>query len=516
MISHPDGDGQGRSAQGERADVGGARQSPPPARAPRTFDRRSLLRYGLIGAGGVAVTALGGFAVARSQEPGLAPTTPGATPSESGARAGTRFPVRISDTGRGFVDGEGRTFVYLADTAWNAPSRMRREEFETLATARRDTGYTALQMSVLDFSPQADNAYGHAPFTGTGKLDSPATSPDGDDYWGHIDGCLQTCRDLGLVACLVPSWYGGWGDAWRGHVSERRARAYAAFLADRYGHLDHVWWLLGGDNEPDTTEQSDRGVPGGLDRGPRVAATIAMGRALQEGASVPQPMSYHTARGETAEQHFGGEDWYTISAAYSGAYPAVEVAAEYARETVRPVVLWEAYYAERESEPVLDRRAVRAQAYHALLAGAAGFAYGHSAVWPVREGWEDALTHDSAQDIGTLASLLARHGAAELTPVAADAKAVGLLPDGYGEPDSDDAVSAATLPDGRGALAYFGQPRRTVRLDTTAVHPSAGFEIRWADPGSGEELLVSSGTSGTDVTVAWPPGWSDAVLILRR
>ncbi|MCR2816691.1 apiosidase-like domain-containing protein [Microbacterium jiangjiandongii] len=515
-MSHPDGDGQGRSAQGERADVGRARESAPPTRTPRTFDRRSMLRYGLIGAGGVAVAALGGFAIARSQEPGVAPTTPRPTPSGGATSAGTAFPVGVSDTGRGFVDAQGRTFVYLADTAWTAPSRMTREEFERLATARRDTGYTALQMSVLDFSPQADNALGHAPFTATGRLDSPLTSADGDDYWGHIDWCLQTCRDLGLVACLVPSWYGGWGDAWRGHLTERRAGSYGSFLADRYGHLDHVWWLLGGDNEPDATDQSTAGVPSGLEEGPVIEETIAMGRALREGASVPQLMSYHTARGLTAEEYFGDEDWYTISAAYSGAYPAVEVAAEYARDTVRPVVLWEAYYAQRDEEPLLDRRAVRAQAYHALFAGAAGFAYGHSTVWPVGDGWERALTHDSARDIGTLASLLHRHADAELTPVTADSPAAGLLPDGYGTVESTSAVSAATLPEGRGALAYFGEPRRTVRVDTTAVHPTAAFEIRWADPATGEELFVSSGTTGADVTVGWPPTWIDGVLILRR
>ncbi|MCR2825482.1 apiosidase-like domain-containing protein [Microbacterium sp. zg.Y909] len=515
MISHPDGDGQGRSAQGERAGVGHARASTPPPGTPRTFDRRTVLRYGLIGASGVAVAALAGLAIARSQEPELAPTTPGATPPAT-ARPGTSFPVGVSDTGRGFVDAQGRPFVYLADTAWNAPSRMTREDFETLATARRETGYTALQMSVLDFSPQADNVYGHTPFTATGMLDSPQTSADGDDYWGHIDWCVQKCRDLGLVACLVPSWYGGWGDGWRGHLTTRRAGSYGSFLADRYGHLDHIWWLLGGDNEPDATEQSTAGVPGGLGRGSRVEATNVMGRALQEGASVPQLMSYHTARRKTAEEHFGGEPWYTISAAYSGAYPATQVSAEYARETVRPVVLWEAYYAGREGEPQLDRRALRAQAYHALFAGAAGFSYGHSFVWRVSDGWKEALADDSARDIGTLASLLARQGDAELTPVSADTPAGRLLPDGYGTPESTDAVSAATLPDGRGALVYFGEPRGNVRVDTTAVHPTAAFEIHWADPASGAELFVSSGTAGADVTVAWPPGWTDAVLILRR
>lgn len=472
-----------------------------------------MLRYGLVGIGGVVVGALGGFALGRSQvrtggasQPnGASPTTPSTT-----------FPVRISDTGRGFVDAQGRGFYYFADTAWNAPSRMTREEFETLATARRDAGFTALQVSVLDFRPDADNAYGNAPFTATGKLESPAIADDGDDYWTHMQWCIETCRDLGLVVCLVPSWYGGWGDAWRGYVTESRARAYGAFLAEHFGQFDNVWWLLGGDNDPDATDDSTAGVPGGLDRGPRIAETIAMGRALQAGASDAQLMSYHTAREQTVEEYFGQEEWYRISAAYGGVYPAPRVAAEYERETVRPVVLWEAYYAERDEDPILDRRALRAQAYHSILAGAAGFSYGHEAVHRVREGWADALGDDSSRDIGILCALLADHAGAELTPVAATATARGLLPDGYGDPETTSAVSAATLPDGRGALAYFGEPRGTVLVDTTALHPAAQFEIAWADPASGEEVAVSGRHSGDDITVQWPSDWNDAVLILRR
>jgi len=468
-----------------------------------------------VGVGGIAVGALGGFALGSSRPAGITPSMPSAAPSGD-ARPTTAFPVTVSGTGRGFVDAQGRSFVYLADTAWNAPSRMTREEFETLATARRDGGYTALQMSVLDFSPQADNAYGHAPFTATGRLDSPEISTDDDDYWSHIDWCVRTCRDLGLVACLVPSWYGGWGDAWRGHLNERRARSYGTFLAERYGQSDNVWWLLGGDNEPGATEQSTSGVPGDLDRGPRIDETIAMGRALQEGASVPQLMSYHTARGLTAEEYFGGEEWYTISAAYSGADTAARVAVEYEREQIRPIVLWEAYYADRDRDPILDRRGVRAQAYHALLAGAAGFSYGHSSVWRVDDGWTEALADDTARDIGTLSSLLARHADAELTPVSVSDTAARLLPDGYGTAETDSEVSAATLPEGRGALAYFGEQRRTVRVDTTAVHPTATFEIRWADPATGEEFFVAADQAGEDITVGWPSTWTDAVLILRR
>ncbi len=357
-----------------------------------------MLRAGLVGGSTLIVGGLGGFAVGRATAPTeLTPHPMGGLPSSGAAAA--EFPVGIAADKRSFADAAGQPFYYLADTAWNALSRMTNESFEALAAGRRDRGFTALQLSVLDFDPAARNAYGHAPFAAQGALDRPVLTGGDDNYWGNVDRCLDICERLGLLVCLVPSWYGGWGDAWRGYVTEANAAAYGAFLAERFGKRKGIWWLLGGDNSPSGDGTAVQGVPGGLDRGPRVAETIAMGRAIFEGSAVKPLMSYHTARTETVEEYFGTEPWYQISAAYSGGDPVPFVSAEFQRETVRPVVLWEAYYDERDRDPILDRTALRAQAYHAVLSGAAGFSYGHEHVWPVLEDWVKALDAPSARDM---------------------------------------------------------------------------------------------------------------------
>lgn len=480
------------------------------------WSRRDILRTGLVGGTTLVLGGLAGFAIGRTTAPTeVSPLMIGKLPRSEAEQAG--FPIAIAADNRSFVDETGQPFYYLADTAWNAISRMTSESFEVLAVSRAERRFSALQLSLLDFNPSAKNAYGHAPFEATGALDRPALDAGDNDYWGHVDRCLDSCEMLGLLVCLVPAWYGGWGDAWRGHITEANAAAYGAFLAERYGGRTNLWWLLGGDNSPSDDGNTVQGVPSGLDRGPRTAETIAMGRALHEGSAVKPLMSYHTARNENVEAEFGAEPWYQISAAYSGADPVPYVSAEYQREAVRPVVLWEAYYDGRTRDPVLNRTALRAQAYHALLSGAAGFSYGHEHVWPVLDGWSKAMDATSARDMEVFSQIVSTYVDGHVTPVPAGGdSATRLLPEGHGTPGTPSRITAGLLPDRSGALAYFEAPQRDVVVNTTAIDPDGSFQIRWIDPATGEQFFVGEGRSGSDVVVSWPSSWIDAVLVLTR
>lgn len=477
------------------------------------WNRRDFLRAGLTGATALVAGGLGGFALGRVTAP--AQSAPHSIGAVSPTREGVpQFPIRVAADQRSFVDAGDQPFYYLADTAWNAISRMTKEAFEALATARRDRGFTAMQLSLLDFDPAAANVYGNRPFTSKGAFDKPLVASGGEDYWSHVDNCIDVCRRLGLVVCLVPAWYGGWGDAWRGYLTEENAASFGGFLAERFGARDNVWWLLGGDNAPVAEGDSVKGVPGNLDRGPRVTQTVNMGRALHTTSAVTPLMSYHTARGQAVEEYFGSEPWYQISAAYSGADPVPTVSTEFARPTVRPVILWEAFYDQRTREPILDRQALRAQAYQALLSGAAGFAYGHEQVWPVLEGWVEALDAPSARDIEVFSTVVGTYAAGALTPITADGDGSGLLPDGWGSQGATSMVTAAKLPDRPGALVYFAEPRASVVVNTTVLDAGASFDIRWIDPATGEQFFFGEDRAGTAVEISWPSSWADAVLVV--
>jgi hypothetical protein len=118
--------------------------------------------------------------------------------------------------------------------------------------------------------------------------------------------------------------------------------------------------------------------------------------------------------------------------------------------------------------------------------------------------------------MGVLSAIIADEASEPLVPVSDAAGTSGLLPDGYGTPGTTSSVGAVTLSDGRGALVYFNEPRSQITVDTTALHPTASFGIRWVNPATGEEFFVADDRTGDDVSVGWPSTWSDAVLVIRR
>ena len=121
-----------------------------------------------------------------------------------------------------------------------------------------------------------------------------------------------------------------------------------------------------------------------------------------------------------------------------------------------------------------------------------------------------------AADIGILSALLADPCRRRPEPVTADAGTLGLLPDGYGTPETTSAVSAVTLPDGAGALAYFGEPRAAVRIDTTALDPTADVRDPLGQSVDPRGVLRRGCPYRRGHHVGWPSTWTDAVLILRR
>lgn len=501
--------------------------------APRGtgLTRRQLIVGGVILGGTVAAAGAGIWATTRPGDgtralPDAESTV--AAWAESDALPAATFPIGVAAGGRSFVDAAGVPFSYLADTAWNAVSRMTREEFSTLVQTRRAQGFTAIQLSILDFDVRAPNRYGAYPLRGQPErvsLQAPRETPgrsddphsDAYDYWDHLEWCVDVCADNGLIACLVPAWFGGGGFNWRGYFTEDVASSYGQFLARRLGDRSNVWWLHGGDNDPSDVEAGGvDSVPDGLPRQSVETAVNDLARALKAGAGVEQLASYHTYRNGNVERYFGDQDWYDISAAYSDALTHPRVMAEYDRSIVRPVVLWEAYYAGRENAPVLDRVALRAQAYSAFLSGAAGFGAGHEEVWPVRDSWAVALVEDSAADMSLLSRFVASHSGEELVPDAVPDAPHRVLVSGQGAWKTIDYATAARSADGRLAAVYFPSARDDIEV---ALEPflSGGSRahVEWVSPATGRTAVVGTALTSESVRVAYPPGWDDALLTVR-
>ena len=58
--------------------------------------------------------------------------------------------LRVSENGRYFVKADGTPFVWVADTTWTMPQRLKWDDAEYLMQVRKSQGFTVLQIVALD------------------------------------------------------------------------------------------------------------------------------------------------------------------------------------------------------------------------------------------------------------------------------------------------------------------------------------------------------------------------------
>ncbi len=444
-----------------------------------------------------------------TSSPTSTPTSsPTSSPTTSVTPGTPAFPLRASSDARSLVDSSGRPFLYLADTAWLAPSHLTQPQVLEWLDARERQGFTAVQMSVLDFLHLSDsrNAYGDWPFVNQTDLSRPLevgarTSDPASadyDYWDHVSWIVQQAGARGMTATLVPAWYGYQGEDWRGRVTTSNAGSYGSFLGRRLGHHPNLVWLLGGDNNPGTATADIARVPSGQDRGSKVAATDALAAAIRAAEPTRHLMTYHAARTHSSYVTFSGRSWHTLASAYGTQVTHLAVTGSTGRGL--PVVVTEAYYDARSRSPYLDARGLRAQAWWSVLGGA-GYAYGHENVWDLDNGWRTALTARSATDVTRIAGIVGTS-----RPVAASPS---VLVSGAGSPTGADRAVTGRA----GSTAWTYVPTsRTVGVDMDALGGTT-VALSWVDPATGTRKAVGSFPATGTRSVPWP-GWSDAVLVM--
>lgn len=425
------------------------------------------------------------------------------------------FPIRIDTDKRNFVDAANKPFYSVADTGWSAMNKLSRADFTAYAAKRREQGYNMLLLSVLRLETRSDAgnvrtdpqyATGKLPFTNMGDISTPLTTGT-DTYWTHIAWCVDECKRLGLVAGLVPAWYGYEGGAWRSTVasSTTKAAAYGTFLAGLLGSRTNVWWLLGGDCEPSSA----------------LAATNAMASAIKAGVSSGnhQLMTYHTGRNLTPWSSFGTQPWYDMHAAYSGVASGsdtnagIRVVDEYNRTTVKPVILVEDYYDKRGAfgaSPDIGRTELRNQIWQAFTAGGFAAAHGNEYTWRFVSGWNGSSGWNAesanidnkvfSRVLGTWPSkrFLADHNSPIITSGRGSSTATA-----YGLRSTDNTVGMVYIPaNGRGIVI------------NTALFAGAK-SLAWVNPTSGVVTQFASAFTGSSYTVTSPSITGDSLLIIQ-
>lgn len=307
--------------------------------------------------------------------------------------------LKISDNRRYFVDQDGKPFIWLADTCWTMPQRLKWDDVDYYMQKRKQQGFTVLQIVALD--PEQDKEIRN-PAGDKALLDNDLSRPN-ELYFKYLDYILDKAESYGFHVLLLPVW----GELVVGHnwmgefsdniVTEENAYAYGRWIGERYRDRSNIIWCLGGDRMPVHLETDYRNVwrlmaegiaKGVLDcdlkynvfdeRWKKLLITYHACHEAETGEC--STMSYWTDE----------EKWISFIMVQSGHGTEVKnynlIEKEYGRENCMPVFDGEpAYEMMPTSWPVITDFhgdwMVRKRAYWSLFAGSFGHTYGHSSVW---------------------------------------------------------------------------------------------------------------------------------------
>jgi hypothetical protein len=413
-------------------------------------------------ADGMAVTAGGRAGTVSVPEPFRLP--------ESSSGSSARFPGGVSASGRYFVDGAGRPWFGVGDTAWSLLGQLSPPEIDSYLSDRAARGVNLVVANLLEhyFSDHAPNNYAdEPPFTGP-----PFQSAPNEAYWKVVDHAVAKAESLGITLLLCPAYLGypttdeGWDDE-LARVTDADLAVYGQFLGDRYGSARNVMWLIGHDRAPTATQKS---------RMEALAAKLPPEDMLGLSASA-------------AVDVLGSRPWLPTSIVpdfetiydYSSK-PADATEEGWRQKPVRPVLFLEARYEQEGDFGPGDER-LRHQTYGPLAAGASAVVFGNNPIWhfgstpifPYSGTWQQNLNSLGARDLATFGSVVAGVPWWAMVPTIATT----LLPSG--------AEGAQVRASDTAALIYL-PTRRAVTLDLARFTAVGEVDVVAVDPRSGARL----------------------------
>ena len=110
--------------------------------------------------------------------------------------------LKISDNRRYFVKTDGAPFVWLADTVWTMPQRLKWDDVDYLMKKRKSQGFTVLQIVALD--PEQDVQMCD-PSGSKALLNNNVLTPN-EQYFRYLDWILTTAENYGFYVLLLPAW----------------------------------------------------------------------------------------------------------------------------------------------------------------------------------------------------------------------------------------------------------------------------------------------------------------------
>jgi len=411
-----------------------------------------------------------------------------------------RFPLKISDNKRYFVDQQGKPFLYHADTGWQIFIQLTTNEAVEYLAFRKRQGFNTIQVQLV-MTPEQVNRYGHRPFL----EDNDFSKPD-EEYYNHVAEIVAKADSIGLLIVMSQPWLGCCEEGFGGRPDKpfrkngpEKSRKYGQYLGKKFSHFDNLLWIMGGDNDPKGDRES----------------LFAFFDGLYEAAPKHQLMTYHASPPHSSTDLFQYADWLGFSFIYTywrekpnewitaDLLPHVYEAAlrEWSKSDTMPFVLGESQY---EGSGIIDNdmgspQIVRRQAYWTMLCGGAGEAYG-SDLWNFPANWREIMNYPGAWQLGHFIKIFESITWWTLIP---DVKHQAVV-DGYGDWSKPNWVTTAVSEDKRLLVAYIPQIQ-SVTVDFGFLEGNS-FKGSFYDPRSGKIVKEFSIDRKTVQRIASPPG----------
>lgn len=447
--------------------------------------------------------------------------------------------LRLSDNQRYFIKENGEPLIWLADTVWTMPQRLKWDDIDYYMRTRKSQGYTVLQIVALD--PERDEEMRN-PAGEKALIDDDATKPN-EEYFKYLDWIIDKALEYGFYILLLPVW--GQlvvGDSWGGETFEKtitkeNAYFFGEWIGKRYQNKKHILWCLGGDRQPVHKGTSYKDVWRQMAEGLAKGVT---GRDLKYNEESPYweelLITYHTCyemetgKCSTMSYWTDEEKWIRFIMLQSGhglEIPNYDlVKTEYERDHVMPV--WDgepAYEMMPTSWPVVENFhnewMVRKRAYWSLFAGAFGHTYGHASVWcsvsekerdkMAKYTWYEALKSKGAGQMKVLRDFMEAMKLYECIPYQE------AFVDEAGNENIDEHIQVCIHKDHKYLLAYcpYGQ---TFTINANILSSDSAY-LWWFNPRNGECTAnsVRIDNCRREVTLAAPSSGKeeDWVLILK-
>lgn len=387
---------------------------------------------------------------------------------------------------RNITRGDGKSFFWLGDTAWELFHRLTREEADFYLKRRAEQGFTVIQaVALAEFDGLTQpNPYGQLPL----KNNDP-TQPN-ELYFQHVDYIINKAASLGLVTGLLPTWGDKFNKKWGigpEIFTPENARMYGEWLGKRYKGKPVVW-ILGGDRSPETEKH--------------YAIIRAMAEGIRTGNGGTQLMTYHPMGNSNSAAFFHKDNWLSFNMYQSGHSARntknyVMQRQNYQLFPVKPTLDGEPRYEDhpvdwKPEQDYFNAHDARQAAWWAMLAGGCGHTYGNHDIWqffdpnrnkPVssaRTHWRRAIDHDGAWQVGYLRKLYESHPWNQLIPEQSLLK---------GENPDDAGYQMAALGENKDFLFAYAPTGRPLKIDLAKL-TATQLVAYWFNPRDGVSTKI--------------------------